>query len=109
MTTKDENCPHCCTPLPKHAQGVGAEHSPEACRDVLRKMFESERDAKRRTCEQLLDVVEAGMSVALLQPAAYAKDQAEADKWARFYTALNDAPVGGTFIDSARKSLTVVR
>lgn len=54
MTTENETCPHCYTPLPRHVQGVGAVHSPESCRDVLRKMFESERDAKRRTAEQLL-------------------------------------------------------
>jgi hypothetical protein len=109
MTTNYERCVHCCTALPKHVQGTGAVHSPEACRDVLRKMFQSERDAKRRTVEQLLHVVEAGMAVALLQPAAYAKDQAEADKWTRFYTVLNEAPVGGTFIDSARQSLKAGR
>jgi hypothetical protein len=73
-----------------------------ACRDAIKKLYLQERDAKRRLAEQLLDLVQIGMSVALLQPAAYAKDQAEADKWARFYKALNEAPVSGTIIDGMR-------
>jgi len=48
----------------------------------------ADRDALKARLERL---IEASMGVGLLQPAAYSKSQAEADKWAAFYRAINDA------------------
>ena len=55
--------------------------------------FEAERQAKRHFADHLINVVKTGRAIALLQPAAFAGTQAEADKWSAFYTALNAAPV----------------
>ena len=56
-----------------------------------------QRHLTRGRCA-LMDVVEAGRAIAILQPGAYARTQAEADLWARFYRVLNDAPVGGSVV-----------
>jgi hypothetical protein len=60
---------------------------------VTKAMWEAERDAKRQMTNHLLDIVELGRKLAMYQPAANARTQAESDLWAKFYKALNDAPV----------------
>ena len=52
-----------------------------------------ERAAKCQFADALMDLVEVGRWLAQRQPAAHAKDQAEADAWAKFYRLLNSAPV----------------
>ena len=60
---------------------------------VTEAMWKAERDAKRQVTNHLLNVVGLGRKLAMYQPAAHAESQAEADLWAKFYKALNDAPV----------------
>jgi hypothetical protein len=43
---------------------------------------------RKQVLGALTKLVHASESVAHLQPAAYAKDQAEADRWGRFYEAV---------------------
>ncbi len=55
--------------------------------------LDTERAAKRQFANALMDLVEVGRWLAQRQPAAHAKDQAEADAWAKFYKLLDEAPV----------------
>jgi hypothetical protein len=59
----------------------------------IREAFAAERQSKRGFADHLISVVLAGRSVALLQPEAAAKTPEEAERWTRFYAALNAAPV----------------
>jgi len=60
---------------------------------VLETRVIEERDAKRGAINVLMDLVEIGRRLADTQPAVHARDQGEADAWAKFCKLLNEAPV----------------
>jgi hypothetical protein len=71
----------------------------------LEEQWAVERDAKRMFANALLNLVEAGRSIAMQQPSACAENVAQVDAWARFYRLLNEAPVSfASDLDAAIRS-----
>jgi len=62
-------------------------------------LLDSAEQAGFERCRNLLrELIRASHAVAVLQPAAHAKDQAAADRWAKFYSAI------GAFADAYGKA-----